>query len=132
MRGLALPPDAPDTFELARIAARAAADKKAERPVILDVAAQFGIVGAFVICSASNDRLVRTIAEEVEHRVKEAGGGGPARVEGLSAGTWVLLDYGDLVVHVFDEEWRTFYDLERLWKDAARVEWDEESATVTG
>jgi ribosome-associated protein len=73
--------DQPDTFELARVAARAAADKKAERPVILDVAAQFGIVGAFVICSASNDRLIRTIADEVECRIKEAGGGGPLRVE---------------------------------------------------
>jgi ribosome-associated protein len=127
-----LTPDAPDTFELARVAARAAADKKAERPVILDVAAQFGIVGAFVICSAPNDRLVRTIAEEVELRVKEAGGGGPHRVEGLDAATWVLLDYGDLVVHVFDDEWRSFYDLERLWKDAARVDWDEERAAVNG
>ena len=123
-------PDAPDTFDLARAAARAAADKKAERPVILDVAAQFGIVGAFVICSASNDRLVRTIAEEVELRVREAGGGSPVRVEGLDAAAWVLIDYGDLVVHVFDEEWRTFYDLERLWKDAARVEWETDARAV--
>jgi len=124
--------DLPDTFDLARVAARAAADKKAERPVILDVAAQFGIVGAFVICSASNDRLVRTIADEVEHKIKEAGGGGPNRIEGRDAAAWVLMDYGDLVVHIFDEEWRTFYDLERLWKDAARVEWAEEDVAVTG
>jgi ribosome-associated protein len=121
-----------DTFDLARIAARAAADKKAERPVILDVAAQFGIVGAFVICSASNDRLIRTIADEVELRIKEAGGGGPTRVEGLSAAAWVLMDYGDLVVHIFAEEWRSFYDLERLWKDAARVDWDAADVAVTG
>jgi ribosome-associated protein len=124
--------DLPDTFELARIAARAAADKKAERPVILDVAAQFGIVGAFMICSASNDRQIRTIADEVERRVKEAGGGGPVRIEGLDAAAWVLMDYGDLVVHIFDEEWRSYYDLERLWKDAARVEWDTEDVAVNG
>ena len=122
--------DQPDTFELARLAARAAADKKADRPVILDVAAQFGIVGAFMICSASNDRLIRTIAEEVERAIKEAGGGGPIRTEGLDAAAWVLMDYGDLVVHIFADEWRSFYDLERLWKDAARVEWDTEDVAV--
>jgi len=116
----------PDTFELCRVAARAAADKKADRPVILDVGQLFGIVDAFVICSGANDRQVRTIADEVERKVKEEGGTAPLRVEGKHEAAWILLDYGDMIVHVFLDEWRAYYDLERLWKDAARVEWSPE------
>ncbi|MEO7519579.1 MAG: ribosome silencing factor [Acidimicrobiales bacterium] len=123
-----MPLNPPDTFDLCRIAAQAAADKKAERPVILDVGRLFGIVDAFVICSGVNDRQVRTIADEVEHRVKQEGGPSPLRVEGKDTATWILLDYGDMIVHVFLDEWRAYYDLERLWKDAARVEWDVELA----
>ncbi len=117
-----------DPFELCRVAAVAAADKKADRPTILDVGALLGIVDAFVICSAGNDRQVRTIAEEVERTVREHSGQSPLRVEGKSEAIWMLLDYGDFLVHVFLEEWRTYYDLERLWKDAPRVEWDVELA----
>jgi len=117
-----------DSFELCRTAALAAADKKADRPVILDVGRLLGIVDAFVICSAANDRQVRTIADEVERRLKEDGGPSPLRVEGKNEANWILLDYGDFLVHVFLDEWRTYYDLERLWKDAARVEWDVELA----
>ncbi|MEJ7766113.1 MAG: ribosome silencing factor [Acidimicrobiales bacterium] len=121
-----MPLTSPDSFELCRVAAMAAADKKADRPVILDVGRLLGIVDAFVICSAGNDRQVRTIAEEVERRVKEESGESPLRVEGKDEAAWILLDYGDMVVHVFLDEWRAYYDLERLWKDAARVEWDVE------
>lgn len=117
-----------DPFELCRLAALAAADKKADRPVILDVGRLLGIVDAFVICSGANDRQVRTIAEEVEARLKADGGPSPLRVEGRDEAVWVLLDYGDFLVHIFLEEWRTYYDLERLWKDAPRVEWDVELA----
>ncbi len=117
-----------DPFELCRTAALAAAGKKADRPVILDVGRLLGIVDAFVICSAGSDRLVRTVADEVERRLKEDGGPSPRRVEGKDEATWILLDYGDFLVHVFLEEWRTYYDLERLWKDAPRVEWDVELA----
>ena len=123
-----MPQTEPDPFELCRIAALAAADKKAERPVVLDVGQLLGIVDAFVICSAGNDRQVRTIADEVERKVKEHGGQSPLRVEGKDEATWILLDYGDFLVHIFLEEWRAYYDLERLWKDAARVEWDVELA----
>ena len=123
-----MPLTPPDPFELCRVAALAAADKKAERPVILDVAALLGIVDAFVICSAGNDRQVRTIADEVERKVKEHSGQTPLRVEGKDEAVWMLLDYGDFLVHVFLDEWRTYYDLERLWKDAPRVEWDVELA----
>ena len=82
------------------------------------------IVDWFVVTSASNARQVRTIAEEVEEQVKLAGGPGPIRVEGLDDATWVLLDYGDVVVHVFLAETREFYDLERLWRDVSRLDWE--------
>ena len=86
-----------------------------------------GITDHFVITSGSNPRQVRTIAEEVELRVREQGGGSPRYVEGLADARWVLLDYGDFIVHVFLEEARQFYNLERLWSDAPRVEssWPE-------
>jgi ribosome-associated protein len=83
------------------------------------------IVDAFVITSAPNTRLVATIADEVEQRIKDAGGGGPLRVEGRDDLRWVLLDYGDVVVHVFLQEVREFYELERLWSDVPRQSWEE-------
>jgi ribosome-associated protein len=78
----------------------------------------------FVISSGSNDRQVRAIAEEVERQVKDRGGPSPRAIEGLNDARWVLMDYGDFIVHVFNEEARTFYDLERLWSDAPRVAWE--------
>ncbi len=118
-------PEIEQTHHWCEVAAQAAASKKADDIVILDVGEVLVITDAFVIASASNDRLVRTIAEEVEKRLKEEGRGGPRRVEGLREAEWVLLDYGDFVVHVFLEETRRFYDLERLWSDAPRVHWEE-------
>ena len=79
-----------------------------------------------MITSAGNPRQVRTIAEEVEAQVKATTGEGPLRVEGLDDARWVLLDFGDVVVHVFLEEVRAFYQLERLWGDVARLEWAPE------
>ena len=105
------------------LAARAAADKLGTDTIVLDVGDVLGIVDYFVITSAANTRQVRTIAEEVEDQVKAASGPGPIRVEGLDDASWVLLDYGDVVVHVFLAETREFYDLERLWSDVPRVDW---------
>jgi ribosome-associated protein len=115
-----------DVRELARVAARAAADKKAEDTIILEVGSVLAITDAFVITSAPNERLVRTIADEIEARIKEVGGPGPLRIEGLSEAQWVLLDYGDFVVHIFLNEVRRYYDLERLWADAPVIDWDDE------
>jgi ribosome-associated protein len=119
----------PNTTEaspaLALEAARAASDKKATNPVILDVSNVLGLCDYFVIASAPNDRLVRAICEEIEERVKQAGGGGPRSIEGLDDARWVLMDCGDLIVHVFLDEAREFYDLERLWGDVPRVPFDE-------
>ena len=111
-------------------AARAASAKKAEDIVVLDVSEVLAITDAFVITSGNNRRQVLTIAEEVEAQVKEVGGPPPIRVEGLTDAQWVLLDYGDFVVHVFLDEVRRYYDLERLWADAPVVEWSEVAAAA--
>jgi ribosome-associated protein len=88
--------------------------------VVLDVGEVLSIVDFFVITSASNSRLVQTLADEVE-AVLKANGGGPLRVEGYDDATWVLLDCGDVVVHVFLDEVRAYYELERLWADVPRL-----------
>jgi ribosome-associated protein len=121
-----------DARSLATVAARAAASKKAEGTVILEVGGLLAITDAFVITSGTNARQVRTIAEEVETRAKQAGRGRPLRVEGLDDARWVLLDYGDVVVHVFLDEARRYYDLERLWSDAPRWSWDPEAVAGRG
>ncbi len=115
-----------DIRDLAAVAARAASSKKAEDTVILEVGSVLAITDAFIITSGTNPRQVATIVEEVEARVVEASGRKPLRVEGLCDARWVLLDYGDFVVHVFLDEVRRYYDLERLWADAPRVPWDDE------
>ena len=107
-----------DVATRARIAARAADAKKGEDILVLDVADIIGIVECFVITAASNTRLVRSIVEEIERQIFEQAGEKPRAVEGLRDASWVLLDYGDLVVHVFLTETREFYALERLWADA--------------
>lgn len=101
-------------------AARAADDKKAIDVVVLDVAATIGVADYFVIASASNDRQVRTIVENVEERLR---GRKLIGREGIEDCRWALLDYGDLVVHVFLDDVRRFYDLERLWADSPRIAW---------
>ena len=116
--------DVSGVMALPVVAARAAADKKAEGVTVLDVAEVLAICDAFVIASAGNPRLVRTIADEVEQAVKDESGRAPLRIEGLDDARWVLMDYGDFVVHVFLDEVRAYYDLERLWADAPRVPWD--------
>ncbi len=112
----------------ARIAAEAADAKKGGDIVVLDVGDIIGIVDMFVITSAPNTRLVRTIVDEVEKQLRERAGVKPRSVEGLDDVSWVLLDYGDLVVHVFLDETREFYGLERLWADAVKVPWDDAAA----
>ena len=114
-------PDIPDEC---LAAARAADAKSGEDTVILSMGDVLGITDAFVITSGRNPRQVRTIVDEVERQVKASGGGSPTRVEGLDDARWVLLDYGDFLVHVFLDEAREFYDLEHLWADAGRVPWE--------
>jgi ribosome-associated protein len=117
-------PDEPRSWAMS--AARAAAGMTDEDTTVLEVGPVLGIVGYFVITAGRNGRQVKALAEEVEHRVAEAGGPRPLRIEGLDALEWVLVDYGDFVVHVFSVETRRFYDLERLWRDVPRVDWGPE------
>ena len=114
----------PTVPEPAVVAARAAEDKLGLSTVILAMGDLLGVTDAFVITSGRNSRQVRTLADEVERKVKEETGRSPWAVEGLHELRWVLIDYGDFLVHVFHEEDRAYYDLERLWGDAERVPFD--------
>ena len=118
----------PITLEKVRdycgIAARASWEKGGEDTVILSVGKAISITDAFVITSGSNARQVRTMTEEVEEKIKQAGGPAPLRIEGLDDARWVLMDYGDFVIHLMLEEARDFYQLDRLWSDAERWDWD--------
>jgi ribosome-associated protein len=108
-------------------AARAAAEKQGERIVVMDVRELIVITDYFVIASGGSERQVRTLVDEVERALREQGVK-PIRREGETEGRWVLLDYVDIVVHVFGQEERDYYDLERLWRDAPTVEWDQVGA----
>jgi ribosome-associated protein len=101
-------------------AARAAAEKKAVEIVALDLRQVASFTDYFLICSGANQRQVQAIADSVEDALKKAGRR-PMHIEGYSAAEWILLDYGDFVVHVFGSQARRFYELERLWRDALRV-----------
>lgn len=106
----------PRSIELAEAAVLAAADKLATDLVILDVSDQLVITDCFVLASAPNDRQVKSIVDAVEEQLLKLGAK-PVRREGERDGRWVLLDYVDIVVHVQHIEERTYYSLERLWKD---------------
>lgn len=108
---------------LAVLAARVADDKKADDVVVLDVGPILAITGYFVVAGASNQRLGRTVIEAIEEAAKVELGRSPVRSEGLREQQWMLLDFGDVVVHVFVGEVRDFYEIERLYSDAARVDW---------
>lgn len=114
--------------DLAKTAARAASSKQGRDVVVLDVRDLIVITDYFVIATGSSDRQVRTIAEEIEGALKERGLK-PVRREGERGGHWVLLDFVDFVAHVFQDDDRSYYDLERLWADAPRVSWEERAAS---
>jgi ribosome-associated protein len=113
--------DAVDEWVLA--AARAADLKGAAEVLVLDVSAVLALSSFFVIGSAATDRQVKAIADAVEQAVGDAGGPKPLAIEGADTWDWVLMNYGDFLVHVFRQETRQFYGLERLWADAPRIDW---------
>jgi ribosome-associated protein len=113
------------TIECVLVAARAASEKTLEDTVVLDLCDHGTITDYFVITSGRNDRQVRAIVDEIILKVRSVGGGPPRSTEGTKEARWVLLDYGDFVVHIFDTATREFYGLERLWSDTTRVDWDE-------
>lgn len=110
----------PDTADRVRAAAAAALDRKALDLKILDLSGVSDFTDYFIVCSGASDRQVRAIADHVEETLREEGVR-PLHIEGHDLGHWVLLDYGDFLLHVFDQETRDFYQLERLWSDAAEV-----------
>ena len=104
------------------MAAREAIDeKKGESLVLLDISEITPVADYFLIATGNNSRQIRTLSEEVERAVKETYGVAPLSIEGLAQAQWVLMDYGDFVVHIFDPETREFFNLERLWSDAKKV-----------
>jgi ribosome-associated protein len=110
-----------------RLAAHAAVGKKARQPLALDLRDLHGVCDYFLIVSASSEVQVKAIADEVEDRLREQGAR-PWHVEGLEGRRWVLLDYVEIVVHVFHEKTRDYYMLDRLWGDARSVDLGLESA----
>lgn len=116
---------APAVLRRVAVAAAAASAKKGNDIVALDVGDILSITDAFVITSGANVRQVRTIVDEIERAMKEQLSAPPTSIEGLDDATWVLLDYGDIVVHVFLDETRAYYELERLWADAPRIDWEQ-------
>ena len=115
-----------DIKRWSRQAAVAADEKLGKDTVLLDVGALVGITDVFVITSGSNYRQVRAIVEEIEEQMLLLDGPKPQTIEGREyqeGSIWVLMDYGGFIVHVFDEETRSLYDLERLWQDCPRMDW---------
>lgn len=110
------------SLELAKVAAIAADSKKAEDIVLLDLTPMTDVCDYFLICTGSNARLVDAIVDEVRDKVRTNCGEKPISTEGRDGLRWVLVDYGSVVVHVFQPEARDFYRLERLWNEAPRVE----------
>ena len=112
-------PDA--TSDLVTLVARAAHDRGGINPVLVDVTSKLALADAFVVVSAPTDRQVRAISEDIMDRVWAERGRRPDHIEGRAEGTWVLLDYSELLVHVLCEDEREYYALERLWGDCPAV-----------
>ena len=113
-------------LELAKVAAYAADDKKATDIVLLDLTSKTDVCDYFLICTGANPRQVDAIVDEIREKVSANCGLSPLSCEGREGLSWVLVDYGSVVVHVFKPETRDFYRLEALWGDAPRVELDLE------
>jgi len=108
-----------DTLELVHTAAMAADDKKAFDIIALDVSALTSFTDVFVLCSTSSDRHLDAVAEAIRRQVKPLRK--PLNIEGTAGGQWVLMDFGEVIIHVFTEERRTYYNLEGLWGDAPQI-----------
>lgn len=118
----------PTSLDIARVAAVAADDKKATDIVLIDLIGTTDVTDYFLICTGANNRQVDAIVDEVREKVQKNCGVRPSSTEGREGLSWVLVDYGSVVVHVFNPEARDFYRLEKLWGDAPRVPLDLEGA----
>jgi len=121
----------PDAIELARTAARAAAERKAEQIIAIDVSERLALTDVFLIVSGANDRQVRSIVDAVDEAMFKAGAKRKMR-EGFDEARWVLIDYGDIVVHVQQTEDREFYSLERLWRDCPLIDLPTDADAADG
>jgi ribosome-associated protein len=117
-----------EAIEAALAAAAAIDDKKGLDIALLDISELLVVTDVFVIASGTSNRHVRTLGDEVEGQLKAELGRQPLRREGREYSRWLLLDYGDLVIHVFDQETRDYYELERLWADAPVIDYEPASA----
>ncbi len=115
-----------------QLAAATADDKKATDVIIIDVGEVFSVSDYFLIASGSNARQVHAVVDGIEERLTREGGPKPVRVEGKEDREWVLMDYGSFVVHVFQQEQRDFYQLEKLWGDRPRVDWEPQRTPEAG
>lgn len=115
-------------LELAKVAAAAADEKKATDIVLLNLEGQSDVCDFFLICTAANSHLLDAVVDGISEKVRKNTGYKPFSMEGRARSSWVLMDYGSVVVHVFQPEARDFYRLERLWGDAPRVKLDLEGA----
>lgn len=105
-----------------RLALACAADKKAVNTVVLDLREIASFTEFFLITGGTNQRQVQAIADEIQEQLKKQLDSRPIRIEGYNTAEWILMDYGDFIAHIFDQKSREFYDLERLWRDARKVE----------
>ena len=112
--------------ENVKLALTCASEKKAFALVALDLREIVSFTEFFIIASGSNQRQVQAIADEIEEQLKEQLKSRPVRTEGYGSAEWVLMDYGDFIVHIFEQKAREFYDLERLWRDAKKVDLPED------
>ena len=119
-------PQAVEPDEAIMIAAQAAGEKKATDIVILDLRQIASFTEYFVLCTGANARQVGAIADSVEEQLRKVGKR-PLHTEGYSSAEWILLDYGDFIVHIFSSASRRFYDLERVWRDAGKIEIKDET-----
>ncbi len=111
-----------DLDEEVKLALHYASEKKAFDMVALDLREIASFAEFFIICSGANQRQVQAISDEISEQLKKELKSRPVRIEGYRTGEWVLLDYGDFIVHIFEKDARDFYDLQRLWRDAKRVD----------
>ena len=108
-------------LEMAKLACRALDEKKGKDIKVIDIHEVSVIADYFVIASASNQNQVQAMVDNVDEQLSKAGYE-PKQIEGTKSSNWILMDYGDMIIHVFDEENRLFYDLERIWRDGKNIE----------
>lgn len=127
----AIKPESKDILKIIKAVARIADERKAEYIKILDMRSRLIITDYFIIISAKNTRLTRRIQEEVCTYLKSKNLK-PINISGLSEGKWILIDYNDFVIHIFTNELREYYELERLWRDSGEIKWNREQPAQNG